>query len=130
MNEWMKRYCDIAEADSLVRSYCDVYNMISCLLTNCDYEPVRFSFTPFNVVYWSFHYDIRVFVSLLCGCAAQWCWYLLYILTSQTGTSCCVSVFVKSLSLTTVWNRNWPTLSMPAQRPWTWSTPTPRPLGY
>lgn len=41
-----------------------------------------------------------------------------------------VSVSEKSLSLTTAWNRNWPTLSTPAPRPWTWSTPTPRARGY
>lgn len=42
----------------------------------------------------------------------------------------CVSVSVKWLNLTTVWNRNWLTLSTPAPRPWTWSTPTPRAPGY
>lgn len=43
--------------------------------------------------------------------------------------SACAAAFEKWRSPTTVWSRNWPTPSMPAPRPWTWSTPTPRAPG-
>lgn len=51
--------------------------------------------------------------------------------SSVTCPAVCLSVSVsgRSLSLTTVWSRNWLTPLTPAQRPWTLSTPTPRAPG-